>query len=297
MEKQITTNKFVGTGVALITPFKEDFSIDFKALKSIIDYVIENGADYIVALGTTSEAPTLSTEEKNAVVETIIRAVNRRCPIILGMGGNDTLALIGQIKKNSFTGIDAILNVTPFYNKPQQNGLISHFTAVADISPVPVVLYNVPSRTGVNMTAATCIKLAKHENIIAVKEASGNLQQIMEILRDRPENFDVISGDDSITQPMMNLGAIGVISVAANAYTKPFAQMIHAQLQGDFEKSLKLHYKLLKMNNLIFADGSPAGIKVLLKQIGLCSDVVRLPLINVSKNVEQQLIDEWNTNY
>lgn len=297
METQTKTNKFVGTGVALITPFKEDFSIDFKALRNIVDYIIENGADYIVALGTTSEAPTLSAEEKKSVIDTIINAVNRRCPIILGMGGNDTLALIRQIKDFSFTGIDAILSVTPYYNKPQQNGLISHFTAVADISPIPVVLYNVPGRTGVNMTAETCLKLAKHENVIAIKEASGNFHQIMEILRDKPSDFDVISGDDSITQPLMSLGAIGVISVAANAYTKPFAQMVKAQLQGNFEESLQMHYKLLKMNNLIFADGSPAGIKVLLKQIGLCSDVVRLPLVNVSENVKQLLITEWNTNY
>ena len=286
--------KFWGTGVALVTPFNKDFSVDYDALKKIVNHVLENGANYLVALGTTSEAPTLSDDEKKKVVETIIETAAGRCPIVLGMGGNNTQALVNQIKNQNFEQIDAILSVTPYYNKPQQNGLIAHFTAVADASPVPVILYNVPGRTGVNLNAQSCLKLAEHPNIIAVKEASGNLQQCMEILRDKPEHFDVISGDDSLTQPLMALGAKGVISVAANAYTNLFAKMVSLQLAKKHDEALQLHYKLLEMNNLIFIDGSPAGIKTLLCYIGLCNEIVRLPLVNVNDKAHQLLLNEWN---
>ena len=200
-------NPFVGTGVALITPFNEDFSVDYKSLENIVEFTLSNGSDFLVALGTTSEAPTLTQEEKDKVLKTIIETANKRCPIMLGMGGNNTMSLLTSIKSQDFTGVDGILSVVPYYNKPNQRGMKAHFEMVADNSPVPVVLYNVPGRVGVNLQASTCVELAQHPNIVAVKEASGNLQQIMEILRDKPADFDVLSGDDSITQPMMALGA------------------------------------------------------------------------------------------
>ncbi|MBP5643565.1 MAG: 4-hydroxy-tetrahydrodipicolinate synthase, partial [Bacteroidales bacterium] len=218
-------NPFIGTGVALITPFNDDYSVDYQSLRDIVDYTLQNGADFLVALGTTSEAPTMNAEEKAKVTKTIIETANGRCPILLGMGGNNTSALIDNIRNQDFKGIDGILSVVPYYNKPNQRGMKAHFLHVADVSPVPVVLYNVPGRVGVNLQAATTVDLAKHPNIIAVKEASGNLQQIMEILRDKPSDFTVLSGDDGITQPMMALGAKGVISVAANGYPKPFCKM------------------------------------------------------------------------
>ena len=285
-------NIFKGTGIALLTPFNEDKSVDFVALERIVNHVIDGGADFLVALGTTSEAPTLSAEEKKQVVSTILKANAKRLPILLGMGGNNTQNVIEQIKAQDFTGIDGILSVVPYYNKPNQRGMKAHFEAIADASPVPVILYNVPGRVGVNLQAATCVELAKHPNIVAVKEASGNLMQIMEILRDKPADFDVLSGDDGITQPLMALGAQGVISVAANAYIKPFAKMMKAMKEGRAEEALKLHYAMLRMNQLIFADGNPAGIKCLMSHIGLCKNVLRLPLVPVNEKVEADIIGE-----
>ena len=286
-------NRFIGTGIALITPFNEDYSVDTVALERIVNHVIDGGAGFLVALGTTSEAPTLSAEEKKTVVDTILKANNGRLPVLLGMGGNNTLAVIEAIKAQDFTGIGGILSVVPYYNKPNQRGMKAHFTAIADTSPVPVILYNVPGRVGVNLQAATCVELAKHPNIVAVKEASGNLQQIMEILRDKPADFDVLSGDDGITQPLMALGATGVISVAANAYIKPFAQMMRAMKEGRNEEALKLHYSMLRMNQLIFADGNPAGIKCLMSHMGLCKNVLRLPLVTVNEKVETDIVEEF----
>ena len=289
-------NIFKGTGIALITPFNEDKSVDFAALEHIVNHVIDGGADFLVALGTTSEAPTLSAEEKEQVVSTILKANAKRLPVLLGLGGNNTQTVIEQIKKQDFTGIDGILSVVPYYNKPNQRGMKAHFTAIADASPVPVILYNVPGRVGVNLQAATCVELAKHPNIIAVKEASGNLMQIMEILRDKPADFDVISGDDGITQPMMALGAQGVISVAANAYIKPFSRMMNAMREGRHEEALRLHYTMLRMNQLIFADGNPAGIKCLMSIMGLCKNVLRLPLVTASETVQKEIENEYNNN-
>lgn len=286
-------NPFKGTGIALITPFHSDHSVDTESLTKIVHHVIDNGADFLVVLGTTSEAPTLSAEDKNLVIKTILEANVNRLPILLGMGGNNTQAVIDAIKAQDFTGISGILSVVPFYNKPNQRGMKAHFEAIADASPVPVVLYNVPGRVGVNLQAATCVELAKHPNIIAVKEASGNLQQIMEILRDKPADFDVLSGDDGITQPLMALGAQGVISVAANAYTKPFSQMMHAQKEGNTAEALRLHFGMLKMNQLIFADGNPSGIKCLMQRMGLCENILRLPLVPVCEKVEQDIINEY----
>ncbi len=290
-------NPFVGTGVALITPFNEDFSVDYKSLENIVEFTLSNGADFMVALGTTSEAPTLTYEEKNKVLKTIIKVTDKRCPILLGMGGNNTMALVDAIKNQDFKGVDGILSVVPYYNKPNQRGMKAHFEMVADNSPVPVVLYNVPGRVGVNLQASTCVELAKHHNIVAVKEASGNLQQIMEILRDKPSDFDVLSGDDSITQPMMALGAKGVISVAANGYPDLFCKMVTSMLNNDADTALLLHYKTLKMNNLIFADGNPAGIKYLMSLQKLCKNVLRLPLVGINDNVKNDLEKELSVMY
>ena len=279
----------------MVTPFKDDFSVDAEALTRIVNHVIDNGADFLVVLGTTSEAPTLTAEEKKLVINTILETNKGRLPILLGMGGNNTQAVIEAVKAQDFTGIQGILSVVPFYNKPNQRGMRAHFEAIADACPVPVVVYNVPGRVGVNLQAATCVELAKHPNIIAVKEASGNLQQIMEILRDKPDNFDVLSGDDGITQPLMALGATGVISVAANAYTNQFSRMMKAQKEGRIEEALHLHYAMLRMNQLIFADGNPAGIKCLMSHIGLCENVLRLPLVPVNEKVEADITNEWKT--
>jgi len=287
------TNIFKGTGIALITPFKADFSVDYEALKRIVNHVIDHGADFLVVLGTTSEAPTLTADERNLVINTILTANNGRLPIMLGMGSNNTQGLIEAIKSINFKNIQGILSVVPFYNKPNQRGMKAHFEAIADASPVPVVVYNVPGRVGVNLQAATCVELAQHPNIIAVKEASGNLQQIMEILRDKPADFDVLSGDDGITMPLMALGAQGVISVAANAYTDPFSRMMHAMKEGRLEEALRLHYAMLHMNQLIFADGNPAGIKCLMSHMGLCENVLRLPLVKANEKVEADIIEEW----
>ena len=286
-------NRFKGTGIALITPFNEDFSVDYGSLERIVDHVINNGADFLVALGTTSEAPTLTAEEKQQVVKCILKTNNGRLPVLLGLGGNNTQAVIDAIKSQDFKGIDGILSVVPYYNKPNQRGMKAHFTAIADASPVPVILYNVPGRVGVNLQAATTVELAQHPNIVAVKEASGNLQQIMEILRDKPAGFDLLSGDDGITQPLMALGATGVISVAANAYTRPFSRMMHAMKEGRTDEALQLHYAMLRMNQLIFADGNPAGIKCLMSHMGLCKNVLRLPLAPASEKVEADIIEEW----
>lgn len=290
-------NPFVGTGVALITPFNEDFSVDYKSLENIVEFTLSNGADFLVALGTTSEAPTLTQEEKDKVLKTIIETANKRSPIMLGMGGNNTMSLLTSIKNQDFTGVDGILSVVPYYNKPNQRGMKAHFEMVADNSPVPVVLYNVPGRVGVNLQASTCVELAQHPNIVAVKEASGNLQQIMEILRDKPADFDVLSGDDSITQPMMALGAKGVISVAANGYPDLFCKMVKSMMNVDVKTALDIHYKTLKMNNLIFADGNPAGIKCLMAHQNLCKNVLRLPLVTVNENVKNDLENEFNVMY
>ena len=286
-------NPFKGTGIALVTPFKADQSVDTEALTKIVNHVIDNGADFLVVLGTTSEAPTLTSDEKQLVISTILKANNGRLPVMLGMGGNNTQAVIEAIKNQDFTGIQGILSVVPYYNKPNQRGMKAHFEAIANASPVPVVVYNVPGRVGVNLQATTCVELAQHPNIIAVKEASGNLQQIMEILRDKPTDFDVLSGDDGITQPLLALGAIGVISVAANAYTKPFSRMMRAQMEGRADEALRLHFAMLQMNQLIFADGNPAGIKCLMSHIGLCQNVLRLPLVPVNEKVEAEIIEEW----
>lgn len=287
---------FTGTGVALITPFRRgQETVDFTKLEGLIENIIASGVDYIVALGTTSEAATMTESERAAVQEFIVETVNNRVPIMLGMGGNNTLSLTDSLARTNFEGISAILSVAPYYNKPNQRGLIAHFRSVAEASPVPVVIYNVPGRTGVNISAETTLSLAKEcPNIIGIKEASGNIQQAMEILRNRPDGFRVISGDDAITCPLIAMGADGVISVIANAMPKETSDMVRFALKGDMKKALPLHYRLLPLMNAIFEEGNPTGIKALLEVQGMIYNVLRLPLVKASKTLTNKLVTLYN---
>jgi len=276
--------KFYGTAVAIVTPFNEDFSIDFNSLEKLIEHFLKNGINYFIVLGTTGENATLNSDEKNQILDFMVEKVAGRAAIVAGFGGNNTQNIISSIKERNFKGIDAILSVAPYYNKPNQKGLIEHYTAIANISPVPVILYNVPGRTSVNISAKTTLELAKHKNIIAIKEASGDLGQIMEIIKHKPKDFLVISGDDALTFPMMSLGAAGVISVVGMAEPKRMSDMVKYCLENDFEKAKKLHYEILDLTNAIFEDGNPAGIKAALKIQNLIKDYVRLPLVKVNPN-------------
>lgn len=283
---------FSGTGVALVTPFRKQETIDFSKLEELINHVIGSGVDYIVALGTTSEAATMTESERTALLQFIVDTVGGRLPIMLGMGGNNTRAVNDAIAQTNFDGISGILSVAPYYNKPQQRGLVEHFRSIADASPVPVILYNVPGRTSCNLTAETTLLLANEcPNIIGIKEASGNMSQIMEILRRKPAGFKVISGDDALTYPMIALGAAGVISVIANARPKEMSDMVHYAMKGDLKKALPLHYKLLPLINAIFEEGNPGGIKALLEIDGRINNILRLPLTKVSKTLYNKLKD------
>ncbi|MGX8712591.1 MAG: 4-hydroxy-tetrahydrodipicolinate synthase [bacterium] len=287
---------FTGTGVALVTPFRrQQETVDFTKLEHLIEHLIASGIDYIVALGTTSESATMTPSERSAVQEFIVETVADRCPIMLGLGGNNTLNITDSIAHTSFEGISGILSVTPYYNKPNQRGLLQHYRNIAEVSPVPVIMYNVPGRTSVNLTAETTLTLASEcPNIIGIKEASGNFQQIMEILRNRPDGFRVISGDDSLTYPMITLGADGVISVMANALPKEMSDMVRLALKGDFKKALPLHYRLLPLINAIFDEGNPTGIKALLEIQGQISNTLRLPLVKSSKALYNKLSTLYN---
>jgi len=278
-----------GAATALITPFNSDLSIDFDALERIVNHQIENGTQYLVVLGTTGESATLSSSEKNEIMQAVVRYNRNRIPLVLGMGGNNTQALIDQIKSTDFTGYDYVLSVSPYYNKPNQKGIIAHYTSLADASSLPVILYNVPGRTGSNMTAVTQLELAQHPNIVATKEASGNMEQIMNLIQNKPEDFAVISGDDSLTFPMMALGAAGVISVINHAYPRVFSGMVADCLAGNWESARKAHYEILEGSIRIFEDGSPGGIKVMLHEMGLCETYVRAPLFPVNDDLEQIL--------
>ena len=290
------TRPFSGTGVALVTPFrKQQENVDFTKLEHLIDNIIASGVDYIVALGTTSEAATMTESERSAVLEFIVETVNGRKPIMLGMGGNNTLSLTDTIAATNFEGISGILSVAPYYNKPNQRGLLQHYNSVAEASPVPIILYNVPGRTGVNISAETTLTLAKeHPNIVGIKEASGNMQQVMEILRQRPEGFSVISGDDSLTLPMIAMGADGVISVMANALPNEMSQMVKQALKGDIKKALPLHYRMLPLMNAIFDEGNPTGVKALMEIQGQINNVLRLPLVKASKQLTNKLTTLYN---
>lgn len=269
-----------GLGVALITPFLPDKEIDYAALSRMVEHIIDGAADYIVVLGTTGETPTLSAKERENVRTFVRGRVNGRVPLVLGMGGNCTYGLVKEIEETDFTGYSAILSVTPFYNKPSQEGLYQHFAAVSKASKLPVVLYNVPGRTGTNISAKTTLRLAtEFENIIAIKEASGNFKQIEEIINGKPERFQVISGDDALTYPLITLGAEGVISVVGNAYPKEFGDMVRLCLDGKFQDALPIHYSFSKLYDELFTDGNPAGVKALLHKMGMIHNELRLPLV------------------
>jgi 4-hydroxy-tetrahydrodipicolinate synthase len=276
-------NKFKGLGVALITPFTKEGNVDFVALRRLFDYQLSNGVDFICILGTTSETPTLSVEERQQIKELAVEKVNGQVPILMGCGGNNTAGIVEQIKTGDFDGIDGILSVCPYYNKPSQEGLYQHFKAIASAAEsrnLSVVLYNVPGRVGVNMTAETTLRLANEcENIVAIKEASGNFTQIDDIIKNKPANFDVISGDDGITFPLITLGAVGVISVIGNALPKEFSRMVRLALNGDYQNALIIHHKFTELFKLLFVDGNPAGVKAMLNAMGLIENELRLPLV------------------
>ncbi len=273
-------NKFRGLGIALITPFKADGSIDIDALDRLVEYQIKGGADFLCIMGTTAETPTLSREEKRLLKEHLVGRVAGRVPLLMGCGGNNTAAIVSELKTEDWTGIDGILSVCPYYNKPSQEGLYQHFATIAQASPLPVVLYNVPGRTGVNMTAETTLRLARDfENIVAIKEASGFIPQMDDIIKNKPERFDVISGDDGITFPLITLGAVGVISVIGNALPAEFSRMVRLALKGEYSTSLTIHHKFTELFKLLFVDGNPAGVKAMLSEMGMIENVLRLPLI------------------
>lgn len=281
---------FRGTGVAVVTPFKNDGSIDFPALTKVIEHIIKGKCEYIVVMGTTGESPALSKDEKKQVLQHALRTINGRVPVVYGIGGNNTSEVVQQLITTDLVGVSGILSVSPYYNKPNQRGLYEHYKEVADASPLPVILYNVPGRTAMNVTAETTLRLA-HDfpRIAAIKEASGNLEQIMAILNGRPDDFLVISGDDLLTLPMIACGADGVISVVANAYPKQFSEMVRRCLAGDFNAAQPLHYQLMRITQLFFADGNPGGVKVSLELQKLCKANLRLPLYPVNDAVKQAI--------
>ncbi len=269
-----------GMGVALITPFKEDESVDYEALSRLVDHLLQNGADYLVVLGTTAETPTLTEDEKKKILDLVITKVRHRIPIVLGLGGNCTKAIVEKLKTDNFDDIDAILSVVPYYNKPSQEGIYQHYSAIARATKLPVILYNVPGRTGVNMTAETTLRLAHDfKNIIAVKEASGNITQMDDIIKNKPKDFNVISGDDGITFPLITLGAIGVISVIGNALPREFSKMVRLSLAGDYENARTIHHRFTELFSLLFVDGNPAGVKSMLSMMGFVENKLRLPLV------------------
>lgn len=269
-----------GMGVALITPFKTDKSVDYDALARLLEYQIKNGVDYLVVLGTTAETATLTAQEKKDLRGFIAERVNGRVPLVIGIGGNNTMSVIEEIKTTDLSRFSAILSVVPYYNKPSQEGIYQHYSAIASASPLPVILYNVPGRTGVNMTAETTLRLARdHENIIGVKEASGNISQMDEIIKNKKSDFMVISGDDGITFPLLTLGAVGVISVIGNAFPREFSRMVRLALNGDFANALLIHHRFTELFSLLFVDGNPAGVKCLLHEMGYIENELRLPLV------------------
>jgi 4-hydroxy-tetrahydrodipicolinate synthase len=277
--------KLKGTGVAMATPFHKDGSVNFKGFKKLVEHLIAGKVDYLVPLGTTGESVTLTGNEKKAILDFIIEITDKRIPLVCGVGGNNTQEVLKNLSEYDFSGFDAVLSVTPYYNRPSQKGLYQHYKMIANESPVPVILYNVPGRTGCNMTADTTINLAHDiQNIIGVKEASGNFEQVMNIIRDKPENFLVISGDDLITLPLIAAGADGVISVVANAFPLEFSEMVRLSLKGNFEKARENHYLLTEFTHLVFSEGSPAGIKAVLQMLEICEDHLRLPLVNIPKS-------------
>lgn len=281
---------FRGTGVALVTPFTKEKKIDFSALERIVNHVIENGVNYLVALGTTAETPTLSSEEKLDVLNAIKQANNKRVPLVCGIGGNHTDEVIKLMQSYPLDDVDALLSVSPYYNKPSQAGVIAHYKELDKVTPKPIILYNVPGRTGSNMTASTTLTIAREcKNVIAIKEASGNMVQCMELVKNKPDDFTIISGDDNLVLPQIACGFEGVISVAANCFTRPFTQLVQASLAHDITTAQKLHYKLLDGIDLLFAEGNPAGVKCVMSHMGLCENEFRLPVVPVSTSTENAI--------
>lgn len=283
-------NIFRGLGVALVTPFATNGDIDYKALENLVEYQLNNGADFLCILATTGETPCLTSEEKKELTTFIKSVVKGRVPILKYCGGNYTAAVVEEIKESDWQGIDGILSICPYYNKPSQEGLYQHFKAIAEVSPLPVVMYNVPGRTGVNMTAETTVRIATDfSNIVGIKEASGDLEQIDEIMKRKPNNFEVISGDDALTFPMIVSGAVGVISVIGNALPKEFSRMIRLEFNGEFEAARKIHHQFTELYKLLFVDGNPAGCKALLSDMGMIENVLRLPLIPTRIETKQKM--------
>ena len=285
-------NIFKGLGIALITPFTLEGKVDYKSLRRLLDYQLANGADFLCILATTGEAPCLTKEEKEELTSFIKGVVGGRIPILKYCGGNNTAAVVDEIKTTDWMGIDGILSICPYYNKPSQDGLYQHFKAIAEVSSLPIVLYNVPGRTGINMKAETTVKLAKDfSNIVAIKEASGSLEQVDEIIKNKPDNFDVISGDDALTFSMIASGAAGVISVIGNALPKEFSRMIRLEFNGEYEPARKIHHMFTELYSLLFVDGNPAGCKALLNDMGMIENVLRLPLVPTTITTKQKMAD------
>ncbi len=284
--------ELIGTGVALITPFNEDYSVDVEALKRVVNYNIENGINYLVVLGTTAESATLSKQEKQLVVSTIVSENAGRLPLVLGIGGNNTNAVVEEINQTDLSAFTAVLSVSPYYNKPTQEGIYRHFSRIASVSPKPIILYNVPGRTGSNITVETVVRLATDfKNIVAIKEASGDIVQAMKLINETPDNFLIISGDDMITLPMVLSGGAGVISVIGEGFPKQFSTMVQLGFQNKVKEAYAIHYRLAPCIDYIFQEGNPAGIKAVFKAKGLCNDVVRLPLVSVSKTLQHKIED------
>ncbi len=285
-------NIFKGLGIALVTPFASDGSVDYDVLKNLLDYQLKNGADFFCILATTGETPTLTKDEKQKIKELVVEKVGDKVPILIGCGGNNTADVVNELQTADFSGIDGILSVCPYYNKPSQEGLYQHFKAIAGATNMPVVLYNVPGRTGVNLKAETTVRLARDcENIVAIKEASGSLEQVDEIIKNKPDGFDVISGDDALTFPMIACGAAGVISVIGNALPKEFSRMIRLEMKGEIESARKIHHKFTDLFNLLFVDGNPAGVKAMLHEMGMIENVLRLPLVPTRLTTMQKISD------
>lgn len=285
-------NIFKGLGIALITPFHEDGSVDYESLIRLVDYQLNNGADFFCILATTGETPTLTAAEKLKIKDTIVDYVQARVPILMGCGGNNTAAVVEELHNGDFRGIDGILSVCPYYNKPSQEGLYQHFKAIAAATSLPVVLYNVPGRTGINIKAETTVRLARDcKNIVAIKEASGNLEQVDEIIKNKPNSFDVISGDDALTFPMISCGAVGVISVIGNALPKEFSRMIRLQMRGEYNPARIIHHRFKDLFSLLFVDGNPAGVKAMLSEMGFIKNVLRLPLVPMRIKNMQRMSD------
>lgn len=272
--------KLRGMGVALITPFRQDESVDYNALLRMVDYLLQNNTDFLCVLGTSAETPTLTEDEKHRIKDMVVERVNGRIPIVLGVGGNNTRAICDTLRNDNYDGVDAILSVVPYYNKPSQEGIYQHYRAISESTDLPIVLYNVPGRTGTNMTAETTLRIARDmKNVIAVKEASGNITQMDDIIKNRPEGFNVISGDDGITFPLITLGAVGVISVIGNAFPREFSRMVRLALNGDYANALAIHHKFGELFKLLFVDGNPAGVKAMLNLMGMIENKLRLPLV------------------